>query len=383
MIVHRQPKILVAILNWGLGHATRSMPIINELLAQQAEVVIASDGRALALLQKEFPNLSFINLPSYNITYQDKKGSFGKVILRQFPYILRTISKTNALLQQLIVDHKIDAIISDNRMGCWSKKVPCVFMTHQIFVQLPTILSPFQKPAYWLNKYFIQQYNECWIPDFADKNINLSGSLTHAESLDKKHYSFVGPLSRMKKSTPITNEERYDILAILSGPEPLRTHFEEILIKQLTPLKKKTLIVRGITEEQDYQQLTDNITMVNFMQAKELEQAILVSDVIISRTGYSTILDLAALGKTAILVPTPGQPEQEYLGKYFMKKKIYYAVTQDKFDINIALQELPKYSGVQMADEKLLSNKVTDLLQRVAVFQSTLTTTKRRLKKTR
>ncbi|MEL6812430.1 MAG: glycosyltransferase [Bacteroidota bacterium] len=333
----KQKTILVAPLNWGLGHATRCIPIIGALIEHGYGVLLASDGPALSILQKEFPELPFITLPSYDITYP-KKGEFFKFkMFLKLPQIQRAISAERKMIKKLIREEKIQGIISDNRMGIRSKKVPSVFITHQLNV-LSGNTSFFSSK---MHQKIIKKFDECWVPDVVHP-VNLSGKLGHPKKLDFE-VKYIGPLSRMeKRKVPIT----YDILALLSGPEPQRTLLEEKLMTTLSGIDKKVLLVRGVIEEKTRVQQKGNITLVNFMQSKELEQAINESRVVLSRSGYTTIMDLAAMEKEAFFIPTPGQYEQKYLAKQLREKGIVPSCKQEKFRLD-KLEEIRVYKGLK------------------------------------
>lgn len=344
-------KILVAPLNWGLGHVTRCMPIIDELRQQGAEVCLASDGRALLLLQKEYPNLTTFELPAYNIRYGT--GNMVANIAPQMPKILHAMWQEKQVLDKIIHENDIHAVISDNRFGCYSQRIPSVFVTHQINLKVPALLG-IGTFAKWNNRRLIKRYHECWIPDFEGEN-NLAGSLAHGYVLPKAHY--VGALSRMRK---FDIKKRYDLIAVLSGPEPQRTFFEEKIIQQVSQLPYHTLIVKGKTDgTNSIEKLTTqkgNIETVAYLTKQALNEAILASDVIITRSGYSTIMDLATLAKRqVILVPTPGQTEQEYLAERFYNKNIFLQQAQEELDIKSAIAQLKGFKGlnVEMGGQKL------------------------------
>lgn len=351
-------RILVAPLNWGLGHATRCIPIINELLLQNIEIVIASDGRSHQLLQKEFPGLTHLPLPGYSVSYQ-KNGSIILQMMMQVPKILRAIDRENKLLKRIVKEYKIDAVISDNRFGLWTKDIPCVFITHQLFIKIPKQISFLEPIINFINHRYISKFAQCWIPDFEGEE-NLSGKLSHGKFLPRKTF-FVGPLSRLKKENVV--EKKHDLLVVLSGPEPQRTIFEKIILAQINDLNLKILIVRGVTEHSEKKQINPNVEMISYLGTKELNEAMNQSELLLSRSGYSTIMDLAVLGKKAIFVPTPGQPEQEYLAEKLKRKKIFYSEKQNEFDLKKALEESRDYSGLKInADAEVLRKRISSFL---------------------
>ncbi len=366
-------KILIAPLNWGLGHATRCMPIINALLERGHEVMIASDGRTLALLRAEYPQLKAIDLAGYQIHYNSGEKGFVRTMVEQIPKILRLIHKEHQQLQRIVEFYKVDAVISDNRFGCWSKQVPCVFMTHQLFIQMPSNLWFLEPAVKWVNFGFMRQYDRCWVPDFADKELSLSGDLAHRFSVDLKRFRFVGPLSRLKKKMdhpPRLAIDSLDILMVLSGPEPQRSIFEELLLKQAKQIDRQVLLVRGVTEKQESKTINEGLYSINYLTATELNTALLAAKVVIARAGYSTIMDLVSLEKSAILVPTPEQTEQEYLATSFKERGLFFAVNQADFDLTEALEKVGDYQGISMKKVDLLESAIEELFELINLSKS-------------
>lgn len=326
--------VLVAPLHWGLGHATRCIPIIKALLLYKYTVIIASDGGALLLLQKEFPTLESLELPSYNITYPKKGGNFKISLLLKLPDIRKTILQEKRIIKQLVSERKIDGIISDNRFGVYHKNIPSVYITHQIKV-LSGNTTYFSSR---IHEKTIKKFNECWVPDI-EGSINLSGEIGHT-NLNLATLKYIGVLSRMKKmNIPLV----YDILILLSGPEPQRTILEVKLIELFKDTDQNVLLVRGVIEEKQIKHKLKNIKIVNFMKSSELEKTINESDKVISRSGYTTIMDLIALEKKAFLIPTPGQFEQEFLAKRLKELGVFPSCRQNNFSVD-KLNKLEAYT---------------------------------------
>ena len=319
-------KILVAPVNWGLGHATRCIPIINALILNHYTPIIASDGDALKLLRKEFPKLKHYELPSYRICYPKNGKELKFRMLLQTPNILRAISNEKTVVSKIIKEDGVSGIISDNRFGVRSSKVPSVYLTHQL-----KVLSG--------NTSFLTSFDSCWIPDYND-NQSLAGELSDLEN-SKMDIKYIGCLSRFSyERVP----KKHDLLVVLSGPEPQRTIFEKKLFAELENYDKKVLIVRGIiSEEQQIKQLK-KIRIVNYMLKEELQTAINESELVLARSGFSTIMDMQKLKAKTFFIPTPGQFEQEYLAKYLDQKKIAPYTNQDNFKIEM-LGEIKNYNG--------------------------------------
>lgn len=356
--MRQKKRILVCPLDWGLGHATRCIPIIRLLLQKKQDVLIAGSGRSFLLLKQEFPTLEFIDLPGYDIRYS--KNALAIQMFFSIPKILKGIKQEHELLEKIIQQKKIDIVISDNRFGLWSNQAKTVFITHQLLIKSPIG----EYVLHRVNLRYISKYDHCWIPDSNDEN-NLSGELTHTYPLPKNAV-FIGFLSRFMNESPCNEslvelKKVYDVMVILSGPEPQRSIFEEIILKQAEQLSLNFLIVRGITEHAPTLETKGNIDLVTYLPSAEMKTAISSSAIIISRSGYSTLMDLTILNKKAIFVPTPGQTEQEYLADLLKRKKIAYSETQAEFNLERGLNKINTYSGLR----KNLFNIITELEKRV------------------
>ena len=303
-------RILVAPLNWGLGHATRCIPLINALLQSGFVPVIASDGLALALLQKEFPGLTSVILPSYNITYAKKGKNFKLKMIWDSPKMLKAIRREKKETKALVRSLKIGGIISDNRLGVYSKKVPCVFITHQLNVLTGNTTWMSSK----VHQKIIKKFAECWIPDVAGTP-NLSGKLGHLKKTNLR-IKYIGPLSRFKRTNLSIV---YDLMILLSGPEPQRTILENKITAQLKEYSGRVLFVRGVVED-DIKSKTEIseklvVTTYNYMKSAELQKALEESNIILCRSGYTTIMDLAKLEKPAFFYTYPRAIRTRIFGK--------------------------------------------------------------------
>ena len=347
----RIEKILIAPLDWGLGHATRCIPIIRMFLLQGKEVVIASSGSALALLRDEFPALEFFILPSYDIHY--KHDSMTLNMMLQLPKMRSVILQESQAIGKIVKEKDFDLIISDNRYGIHHPEVPSVFIGHQLAIQMPKHMKIFGSLTLKWHIKMLEPFDQIWVPDFAGES-NLSGNLSHNVNLNKE-LVFIGPLSRFdglaKGGNPIS------LLIILSGQEPQRTELENIVLQQITDDMKSVVLVRGLPNTDAVLKVEQqNLAVFNYLPAQKLERLIASANEIICRSGYSSIMDMAAMNKRIILVPTPGQTEQEYLAQYLMEKLLVYGVTQNKLNIAIDLQRLSKYKALDMQNQDLEEN---------------------------
>ena len=328
--------ILIAPLNWGLGHATRCIPIIKALQENDYIPIIASDGIALELLQKEFPYIKTLQLPSYQIEYAKNGKNFKWKLLQNCPKMIEAVLEEKKTIKKWIRKYKIDGIISDNRLGVFSQKVPSIFITHQLNVMTGSTTWITSK----LHQHIIKKYVECWVPD-VEGIPNLSGKLGHIKKADF-NIKYIGPLSRIhKKEIP----KQYDLMIILSGPEPQRGLLEEKLKKEVLHYNGHVVFVKGVIEKDQQKEQIENVTYYNFMNSRQLEQTFNESEIVLCRSGYTTIMDLAKLGKKAFFIPTPGQYEQEYLAEKLEKEGLVPYAKQDDFRIDNIL-EIQNYKGL-------------------------------------
>jgi uncharacterized protein (TIGR00661 family) len=351
--------ILACPLDWGLGHATRMVPVIELLEQKGARVIIAADNRPLEFLKQRFPGKEFVTFPGFVPEYPEK-GSMAFAMARSLPKMLQEAKKSNTLLRQLIEEENIDVVISDNRYELYSTKVPCIFITHQLNIQTSgwqKLAEPAIKKT--INAY-IKKYDELWIPDLeGDKN--LSGELSHIHKMPIENTHFIGTLSRFSnlKIKPTTGQ--IDLLILISGPEPQRSLLEEMLTKQALQTNLKTVILQGKPEATAVVE-KENVKIIPHLPDAEMGGLIHSAKIIISRPGYSSLMDLSVFGTKAIFIPTPGQTEQEYLAGRLQKQGIAFTQKQNEFDLKTALHEAKKFSGLTQMKNNAILEKRIDLL---------------------
>ena len=352
-------RILISPLDWGLGHASRIIPLINRYIEQGDYVIIAGSGLSLSLLEKQFPSLQSIEIPSFKMKYSAGKSQVWAVI-KAFPKLVYYSIKEHKALKRIVEEENIDFIISDNRFGLYHKRVSSAYITHQLTIKLPRpwgFLEPF---VAFVHRCIIKKFTECWVPDFKEAEHSLAGELSHPAKLPR-NVKYIGILSRFSKRctpygratdgititqaspvhrtsdtclqsriTPYGREniitdcvlaysQNSSLLTILSGAEPQRTIFEKELLASLQENPHENIIlVQGKIEAEQKVSKVGKITVYNYMNTEQLQEHILKANEIICRSGYSSIMDLHALGKlkNATLIPTPGQSEQEYLAEY-------------------------------------------------------------------
>lgn len=359
MSLSNQKRILVAVLDWGLGHATRSIPVIRCLLDNQCQVEIAGNGLSLELLRAEFPSLRYYEIASYRVNYPAHNFFFLHLFI-QSPRILLAIRKEHFEVEKLVNDHKFDAIISDNRYGCYSARIPSVFITHQLNIQLNGLLKRSKWIVDRINRYLVGRFDSCWVPDLPDSR--FSGLLSFDEKINIKH---IGILSRFNHVdvSPVDGS----VVGLVSGPEPQRKIFETVLIRECKKLRRPCLVVRGLPDSNE-QSYDENVTLISHARSEDLQRLIAQAEIVIARSGYSTLMDLQVLGKKkVILIPTPGQSEQEYLAFEMNRKKIAVTQSQDYFELESAIVQLKNYRGFEAmkVNTNLLDEAVHHLLSTI------------------
>ncbi len=345
-----KPRILLAPLCWGLGHATRCLPIAEALTAAGAEVVLASDGAALDLLRAAFgERYEFWELPAYDISYKHSNMIWS--MAGQLPHILRTMRKEGRVLAGWIQNRGIDGFISDNRYGLFSPLVPSVFVTHQLHLRIP--FFPLQWAMRRLNYRLIRKYTHCWVPDMPPPLPALSGELARPANLTNIEY--IGELSRLQR---IESSERtpIDVLILLSGVEPARANLEAELLRQAAKLPNWHFrLVRGVLsanrQTPQWQKTSANIDSIDYLGAEELAQQLAQAGRIVCRSGYSTLMDLRRVGTVApILIPTKGQTEQEHLGEDWARKGWAVCKREENLDLAAALAAVEKLPPLPLSD---------------------------------
>jgi UDP:flavonoid glycosyltransferase YjiC (YdhE family) len=365
-------KVLVAPLDWGLGHATRCIPIINEFLSHGCTVILAADGAQKALLQEEFPTLSFVQIPGYRIKYGKNRAFTLVRLIMSIPKILIRIKQENAWLRGFANRERPDLVISDNRYGLYLPGIVSVFITHQLSIRT-SFGAVADRLLQRINYRAIGRFTLCWVPDIPGA-ASLAGKLSHPRKMPEIPTRYIGWLSRfgtgVEDGLGVQAVEvsagaggQVDLLVLLSGPEPQRTLLEKIVLEQAAGCGCQIVLVRGlpggaVAPGGGAVVVPPGVFVYDHLAAKELDGLIRRSSMVLARSGYSTVMDLARLGKRAIFIPTPGQTEQEYLGGYLAEKGLAVCMRQDLFSLKDAVERarelLPGGDWSQAAKKNLI-----------------------------
>lgn len=363
----KQLRILVAPLDWGLGHVTRCVPIIRHISTLGHQVIFAGNNSQQQYIRSIFKKIDCIDLDGYNVQYAKTRMGLIPKIIAQIPRFKKCIKSEHLWLQSAIKTHQIDAVISDNRYGLYSTQVPCVLMTHQLQIQSGLSIH-LDKILLKIHYRFIEKFTECWVVDVAEDE-GLSGALAHPVSLPKVKTNYIGLLSQCA-AKPIKKkfDEEEIVLVLLSGVEPQRSLLSEILWKKAVKSDKHIIYIEGSEKTPTPSYIPDHISYHKRLSEEELFVALEAADYVICRSGYSSLMDMLAMGKKAILIPTPGQTEQEYLAALMHRKKIFMSAKQHKFDIQTSIlnASLFPYRTIEYGNDfeihkKVLENWIADL----------------------
>lgn len=328
--IRKEDIVVVAPLNWGLGHATRCVPLIHYLSGHGNKVIIASDGEALELLKKEFPELPAETLPGYGIKYYTSNMVLN--LFRSFPGLIRGLLTEKSSLEKIVKKYQANVVISDNRPAAYSKDSMNIYITHQVNIVFSN--KWMRNLAGSFHQFYISKFDTCWIPDERGKN-NISGSMGYATGI--KDYHYIGHLTRINK----TNQEKiWDICVIISGPDPQRTILSDKLSEILFNAPQYKIIwITSVPAHLKTGPVPPHIEWFTMADSGLIEKALNGSKLLISRSGYSTIMDIIQLPIKAIFIPTPGQPEQEYLADSLRHNERMKALKQTELQSLIHLIE--------------------------------------------
>jgi uncharacterized protein (TIGR00661 family) len=335
-------EIIYAVCSWGLGHSTRSLPVIRKLIDENNSLTIISSGRSLDLLKKELGNnASYVDIVDYPMLLSENARQFMAKSMIYWPLFIKRIESGLIKLNRLLEKKKYDLIVSDGRYDMYSKKIPSFFISHQIRIMNPLRIRMFETGSELFNLFFFKRFSGVIVPDY--RKDSFSGDLSHnLRKIDGNMLHYVGVLSDFSKKTV---KKDVDYLISISGPEPQRSVLEEKLSSQIRNLEGNIVMTLGKTEKTSKME-QENITTYSFLTKVKREELLNRAKLVIARSGYSTIMDLGCIGAKALLIPTPGQIEQEYLGEYHNTSGTFYSVKQSKVQVKEDVEVAKKTTGI-------------------------------------
>lgn len=358
--MQNKPTILICPLNWGLGHAARCIPLIKMFQQKECNVIVAGDKLLLHFIRSEFPEIKSIPLKGMIIKY-GKKANWPLFFIFKLPKLLFCIFKEHRSIKKVVKKYNVDIVISDNRFGLFGSNAYSIYITHQLYIKLPAVTSIFEGWVNKIHRFLIKKFDECWVPDF-ENGLTLAGELSHPPKT-LPNTTYIGPLSRFTEYlNQAGHKNKFDIAVILSGPEPQRSILENLLLSQLKTTSYKAIIIQGKPEYKQNLALSNNIQMTSIMNTAQLYETIMQSEVILCRSGYTSIMDILAIGHKAILIPTPGQSEQEYLANLYQTRNFFITTPQNELNISEIMLKIAFYKGHKIEFPLPMLNQIIDNL---------------------
>jgi hypothetical protein len=362
--LNKSLNILICPLEWGLGHAARMIPVARKLQEMNNNVIIGSGEEHLSLFRNELPGLAYIRFSGFKPGYSRFLPQYISLLLK-LPLLLFHIIVEHYRLKRILQEYAIDIVISDNRFGLWNRKVTSVYVTHMPLIPFPKHMKFLEPIGVLLHRIIIKKYSLCFIPDLPG-DLNLTGRLSHGIKLPD-NVRYIGILSKFITFNQANEEnpaEFHHNTVILSGPEPQREMLKQRLVTVLKEKEPPTVILEGKPCNSDEVHTDGNITFCNHLPAFRMKEMIQGSDSVITRSGYTTIMELVSLNCTALIIPTPGQTEQEYLAEYLSEKGWFNTIKQSKIKEGILLTPLkPVFqSEINMQSSILLTEGLNEML---------------------
>lgn len=335
-------KVLFGVCSWGLGHATRDLPLIRGIVERGHQVDIVARGRSLSLLKEELgETCRYLEIPDYSSPYSKKDFSVPR-FLSYFPVYMNQVIKEHEAVKKLVRKEGYGRIVSDNRFGVHTRKIPSYFISHQLRFLAPGRVKLFEMATEGFNYSFKSSFTRFLVPDFEEDS--LSGDLSHnLKYFKERQVEYLGILSDLRKKE-LTQDIDYFIS--ISGPEPQRSIFEDKVLKQAPRLEGRVVVALGKPEAPGNKQ-TKGLRIFGYLDRREQEDAMNRAKLVITRPGYSTLMELVALDKKALFVPTPGQTEQVYLAKYHKRRGNFYSVDQNGLNLARDVEKARGYQGIE------------------------------------
>ena len=357
MNVDNSKSVLISPLCWGLGHATRIIPVIRAFENENCRVSILAHANLIAYLQERFPELNYHVDTSSCISYRKGMGFFK--MLGTAIKLLTRYKREQKTIRKLLRKTHFDIIVSDNRYGIWNRSCRNILITHQLKPIISGFYSLFTKKVHRYIDAKIANFDHVWIPDYKDRT--LSGALSQSNA-DSDKFNYIGLLSRFENSPIVANgSEEHSYLIITSGPREHRVKMTDYFIKRN---RRKNEIIKIIGEAHTTD-IPEHIEIINNPGDELFAKLVSSAACIITHSGYSTLMDLIMLGKSAIIIPTHGQSEQKYLAKRLQKHFVYAPnLHQAIHFIDIHIDELPPQT---LKPQIFLKEKIRQILLQLSM----------------
>jgi uncharacterized protein (TIGR00661 family) len=358
----KNKNILICPLEWGLGHAARMIPVARKLRLRGNNIFIGAGGEHMALLRTEIPEATFISFAGFSPGYSKHLPSY-LVMLFKIPLLTWHVIREHRKLKQIISEYNIDVVISDNRFGLWNKRITSIYFTHMIRIPFPRPFRFLEFSGVLIHRFFMSRYDACFIPDLPGEN-NVSGRISHNVRLPR-NARYAGLLSRFSGISPAETcrvGQKHNTV-ILSGPEPQRGILKEKLEERFRDQEPVTVILGGKPSDGSEMIQDGNLIYFSHLAAADMAAMIISSEAVITRSGYTTVMELIGFDVSALLIPTPGQTEQEYLAGYLEKRGWFKASSQKHCaDADLATRKAACNGRMMMEESERLLDEALDSL---------------------
>jgi UDP-N-acetylglucosamine transferase subunit ALG13 len=339
-------RILYAVYHWGLGHATRSLVAMRALLARGDEVTIMMQpGPGLELLRSELgDSCDYIPLRDTPAPLGRYPALFYLRMSLSVPWILAGFRNEHRVTERLVRERGFDLVVSDSRIGVWSSVVPSYFIFHSLHQIVPGRSRALERMVEWGQRGLLSGFAKVLIPD-VEEDGGLSGYLGHDPAFDwgRGRLVYIGPLSDIGRSgTP----EDIDYFFSVSGLGIPQQTFATLVLDALPKIPGRVVVTLGRPEKAGETQRINGAVVHGYLDRERQAEMLNRARVVVTRSGYTTLMELAELGKRALFVPTPGQSEQEYLARYHQERGHVCSTTQARLDIPRDIARARESAGV-------------------------------------
>ncbi|MDE2053533.1 MAG: hypothetical protein KGI62_02475 [Xanthomonadaceae bacterium] len=343
-------RVLYGVYHWGLGHATRSLGLIRALLARgDAVTIVIAPGAGMRLLQSELGDAcEFYPFPDTPAPFSRYPAIFYLRMTAAMPWVLASYRSEHHLAERLVVERHFDCVVSDSRLGLWSRAVPSYCIFHSIHQRVPFFSSFTEWFVEWGQRHLLRGFSKILIPDVAEAG-GLSGWLGHDPVFDwgEGRLVYIGPLSSAPR---IDVEQDIDVFFSVSGIEPQRGLLESLVLQALPKLSGKIVVTLGRPRDEGRSRVVAGATVYSYLDRQRQAEMLNRAKLVVTRSGYTTLMELAGLGRKALFVATPGQSEQEYLAKFHRERGCVWSVEQKHLDIPRDLERARATSGIPRMD---------------------------------
>lgn len=325
-------RILFAVHDWGLGHASRSLLLIRALVERGDSItVVSAAGDGMRLLQSELGDACrFVSYRDIPKPFSRWPAMFYLRMSLATPWVLARMRSEHRFVEALVAREHYDCVVSDSRFGMWSANIPSYCILHSLRQIIPGRPRWMERLVERGQRDLTKGFTRILIPDIEEQQ-GLSGELGHDPVIDwgVDRLCYIGPLSGISRTDAPVD---IDCFFSISGIEPQRSILEKRVLAALPQLDGRIVVTLGRPAQAGSCRQSGNATVHGYLDRKAQGEMLNRARLVMTRSGYTTLMELAELGQRALLVPTPGQSEQEYLARFHHQRGHVWSTTQRNLD---------------------------------------------------